>query len=167
MTKAESGSGKDYEKKKMRRAEAQVGSLVVPNSGTGKAGSTCEELRPIDPTPKAKDNRLPPLSVRASAEQRAAIKAKAKAAGLSVNKFMLLQSCGSDLASVRPSVEDRVERAGVLRAYRGTGILLNQIARHLNSGRIVGAFDIAALLERHDKNAKEVLTAFIKGMPHE
>jgi len=178
MTKAESGSGKDNEKKKARRAEAQVGTWVIPMSGTGTAGSTCEgsahqpaRLRvsrsDVASRPKAKRVRPSPLTLRVSDQQRAAIKAKAKAAGLSVNRYLLLLACGSELAPVKPTVEDRVERAGALRAYRGTGTLLNQIARHLNSGRIVGAFDIAALLERHDKNAKEVLTAFIKGMPYE
>jgi hypothetical protein len=152
--------------KNSSKSSAQVGSLVVPNSGTGQADSTCESSA-HRPTPKAKDNRPPPLSVRASDEQRAAIRAKAKAAGLSVNRYLLLTACSADLAPLRPSAEDRAERALALRSFRGTGTLLNQIARHLNSGRIIGSFDIAALLERHEKNAAKVLTAFIKDMPHE
>lgn len=155
---------KEDEPKKSPKAKAQVGTLVVPKSGTGKAGSTCEGSA-RQPAPKAKDNRPPPLSVRATAAQRAAIKARAKAAGLSVNRYLLLQGCGSDLAAIRPSAEDRIQRAGALRAYRGTGNLLNQIARHLNTGRIIGAFDIAALLKRHQDNADAALAAFIKGMP--
>ncbi len=168
MTKAESNSGKDCKKpKKSPKAEAQVGTWVVPMSGTGRAGSTCEGSA-HQPAPEAKKrHRAPPLSVRTSVAQRAAIKAKAKAAGLSVNRYLLLLACGTDLVPNKPNPEDRVERAGVLRAFRGTGTLLNQIARHLNSGRIIGSIDIAALLERHEQNAYEVLNAFIRAMPHE
>ncbi|MGB9152143.1 MAG: hypothetical protein WCD70_03545 [Alphaproteobacteria bacterium] len=151
--------------KKAQRANAQVGTWVIPKSKTGTAGSPCEGLHPINPPPKAKRKRPAPIPVRASDVQRAAIKAKAGNAGISVNQFMLQQALGTDLVPAKLTPEDRVARAGALRAYRGTGTLLNQIAKHLNSGRIIGAVDVAGAIKRHEDNASRMLEAFIKGLP--
>ena len=152
------------------RADAQVGSVVVPRSKIESAGivasGTLDEGRcPIDPTPTAKKKRPTPLSIRASASQRAAIKARAAEAGLSVNQFLLFLACGPDLVPIRPSKEDRLQRAAALRAIRGTGTLLNQMTRHLNSGRIVGAVKLSEAIKRHEENTAAMLAAFIKGAP--
>ena len=148
---------------KRPRAKAQVGTWVIPKSKTGSSGH--EGLCPINPNLKAKKKRPSPLTMRVSVSQRAAIKASADKAGLSVNQFLLLQALGSELAPVRPNAADRIERAGALRVYRGTGNLLNQIAKHLNSGRIIGAVDVAGAIKRHEDNAALMLAAFIKRLP--
>ena len=152
--------------KKSGKAGAQVGTWVVPKSSTGEAGD--EGLRPVKPDKKSKKRkRPPPISIRPTAVQRAIIANNAKAAEMSRNKYVLMKSCGAEHVPIKPSKEDRVERAAALRNLRTTGNLLNQIAKHLNSGCVVGSFDIGARIDRHEKNIAKVMATFFKCMPDE
>jgi hypothetical protein len=152
-----------------KKTGAQVGTMVlppaavIPCSRTGTAGH--EGQSPIDPLREKKVKRPSPLTLRITSSQRAAIRARAARAGCSVNRYVLLQACGRELVPNHLSPEDRAERAALLRCYRGTGNLLNQIARQLNSGRIVGALDIVSVMKRHEENANRVMQAFVKDAP--
>jgi len=115
---------------------AQVESLVLPNSRGG--------LKPGDGIWKDVDEesdsvkRPSPLTIRLSEKQKKIIKAKAQAAGISVNRFVLASALGSDY---RPPANRELTRA-LLRVYRelnAQGNNLNQIARQLNAGLILPA----------------------------
>ncbi len=113
---------------------AQVESLVLPNSSAGlkPGGNAWEE----DGTDRDSIKRPSPLTIRLSERQKKIIRAKAQAAAISVNRFVLAAALGSDY---RPPADPELTRA-LLRVYRelnAQGNNLNQIARQLNAGLIL------------------------------
>jgi Bacterial mobilisation protein (MobC) len=113
---------------------AQVESLVVPNSGGGlKPGSKTRQERPSGGTTRS---RVYPLSVRVPEHQRKAICSKARAAGVSVNRFLIAAALGLDY---RPPVDRGLALAllAIHRELAAQGNNLNQIARQLNAGIVL------------------------------
>jgi hypothetical protein len=113
---------------------AQVESLVIPNSrgGLPPGGVTWDEQARKSDSPK----RPPPITVRLSEQQKQIIRAKAQAASMPVNRFMLASALGSDY---RPPADPQLTRA-LLRMYRelnAQGNNLNQIAGQLNAGVVL------------------------------
>ena len=113
---------------------AQVETLVLPNSrgGLPPGGVTWDEQASEGDGSK----RPSPLTIRLSERQKQIIRAKAHAAGMSVNRFVLAAALGSDY---RPPADPQLTRA-LLRMYRelnAQGNNLNQIARQLNAGVIL------------------------------
>jgi hypothetical protein len=115
---------------------AQVESLVLPNSRGGlKPGGNTRTGITWDDDSEDRDSvkRPSPLTIRLSERQKQIIRAKAQAAAISVNRFVLAAALGSDY---RPPADPELTRA-LLRVYRelnSQGNNLNQIARQLNGG---------------------------------
>jgi hypothetical protein len=113
---------------------AQVETLVLPKSGCGlkPGGITWDEDTPDRDSIK----RPSPLTIRLSERQKRIIRSKAQAAGISVNRFVLAASLGSDY---RPPADPELTRA-LLRMYRelnAQGNNLNQITRQMNAGLVL------------------------------
>lgn len=113
---------------------AQVESLVLPNSpgGLKPGGITWDEHASEYDSAK----RPSPLTIRLSERQKRIIRAKAQAAAISVNRFVLAAALGSDY---KPPADPELTRA-LLRVYRelnAQGNNLNQIARQLNAGLVL------------------------------
>lgn len=113
--------------------------MVLPNSrgglkpgGITRTGITWDE----DGEDRDSIKRPSPLTIRLSERQRQIIRAKAQAAAISVNRFVLAAALGSDY---KPPIDPELTRA-LLRVYRelnAQGNNLNQIARQLNAGLVL------------------------------
>lgn len=136
---------------------AQVESLVLPNSrgglkpgGITRTGITWDD----DSNDRDSTKRPSPLTIRLSERQKQIIRAKAQAATISVNRFVLAAALGSDY---RPPVDPELTRA-LLRIYRelnAQGNNLNQIARQLNAGLVLPGQ--SAMLEALGTSIQETL----------
>jgi hypothetical protein len=118
---------------------AQVESLVLPNSRGGlKPGGNTQGGITWDDVGEDRDStkRPSPLTIRLSERQKQIIRAKAQAAAISVNRFVLAAALGSDY---RSPADPELTRA-LLRVYRelnAQGNNLNQIARQLNANVVL------------------------------
>ena len=127
---------------------AQVESLVAPNSGCGlkPVGSTkTPERRSTGKSRGSTARKRPgPLAVRFSAAELATIRAKAKGAGCSTNRYIRAAALGSDY---RAPLDPELARAllALRRELAAQGNNLNQIARQLNAGIVLPGQD--ALLD--------------------
>ena len=118
----------------MEDSYAQVETLVLPKSvgGLKPGGITWED----DSEDRDSIKRPSPLTIRLSEKQKKIIRAKAQAAGISVNRFVLASALGSDY---RPPADPKLTQS-LLRVYRelnAQGNNLNQIARQLNAGVVL------------------------------
>jgi uncharacterized protein (DUF1778 family) len=104
---------------------AQVETLVIPSVLPKSCG-----LKPGGSTHK---KRPSPLPIRLTAEHKALIQAKAKAAGLSVNEYVRAAVLKSDY---KPPQDRELNRhlLELNRELTRQGTNLNQIARQLNAG---------------------------------
>lgn len=99
-----------------------------------------------------KRQRGAPVSVRLSDEERAEVKRRATAAGLSVGSYLRL--AGLDAAGIRarraPTVNAEL-LAQAVAALNKVGSNLNQIAHILNAGKAAGATE--AVMTLHETRA--------------
>jgi hypothetical protein len=146
---------------------AQVDSLVLPNSrgGLKPGGNTQEGITwDDDGTDRDSIKRPSPLTIRLSERQKRIIRAKAQAAAISVNRFVLAAALGSDY---RSPADPELTRA-LLRVYRelnAQGNNLNQIARQLNADVVLpgqGAM-LDALATSIQETLGRVQTALAEG----
>jgi Bacterial mobilisation protein (MobC) len=146
---------------------AQVDSLVLPNSrgGLKPGGNTQEGITwDDDGTDRDSIKRPSPLTIRLSERQKRIIRAKAQAAAISVNRFVLAAALGSDY---RSPADPELTRA-LLRVYRelnAQGNNLNQIARQLNASVVLpgqGAM-LDALATSIQETLGRVQTALAEG----
>jgi len=146
---------------------AQVESLVLPNSrgglkpeGITGAGITWDD----DGEDRDSIKRPSPLTIRLSERQKGIIRAKAQAAAISVNRFVLAAALGSDY---KPPIDPELVRA-LLRVYRelnAQGNNLNQIARQLNAGLVLPgqAVMLDALALSIQESLRRLQTALAEG----
>jgi len=109
------------------KSYAQVATSVLPQAVIPKS---CEL--------KLKSKRPSPLTLRVSENQKAIIRTKAKAAGISVNHFLLASALSSDY---RPPKDPDLVRAlmALNRELTAQGNNLNQIAHQRNATLITDA----------------------------
>jgi len=124
---------------------ALVESLVAPNSGCGlkpvgstktnRNGSTKSDRRRTVRSGSTAQKRPTPLGVRFRAAEIEIVRAKAKAAGCSTNRYIRASVLGSQY---RAPMNPELTRAllGLNRELTAQGNNLNQIARQLNSRQI-------------------------------
>ena len=99
-------------------------------------------------------HRTPTLSIRPTAEQRAAITERARAAGMSVNRYLLTAALdGSDVAPAPPPRIRAIDPATAstlqgLRAEVGKlGNVVNQLARAAYLGQLHNGADVGPMLQ--------------------
>lgn len=113
-------------KKGNTKSYAQVAGLVIPNPGALKrnGGATILGITKRRPSP---------LTIRLTDQQKKTIRAKAQAAGVSVNEYAKAVMLGSDY---RPPLSKEACRQLLALGWElgRQGHNLNQIARHLNAG---------------------------------
>lgn len=94
-----------------------------------------------------KRQRGAPVSVRLSDEERAIVKAKAAAAGLSVGSYLRLAGLGdAGQRAKRAPVVNAELLAQAVAALNKVGSNLNQIAHILNAGKAAGASEAVTTL---------------------
>jgi Mobilization protein NikA len=142
-----------------RDSFAQVAGLVAPKVapnpvGGLKPGGDTNTGKRIQQPAGEKRKRPNPLSVRFSAVELEIVKAKARAAGSSINGYIRAAALGS---SYRPPCDTELKRILLVLARELTaqGNNLNQVARRLNAG-IAPAMH-GATLEALTSSLKETL----------
>ena len=138
--------------------------MVLPNSlgGLKPGGITWDE----DAQGNDSIKRPSPLTVRLSERQRQLIRGKAKAAGMSVNGFVLASALGSDY---RPPMNPELTRVllALNRELTAQGNNLNQIARQLNAGIVLPGQEsiLGALAQSIQQTLRGVRAALARGGP--
>lgn len=138
-------------KQESPKSSAQVETLVIPRAVIPMSG----EL-------KLNVKRPSPLTLRASENQKAIIRAKARAASVTVNHFVLAAALNSDYKPPRnPELIKALLAAN--RELTAQGNNLNQIAKHMNSsqarpdeGNSLLAIIVRSMLNTH-KAVREAL----------
>jgi hypothetical protein len=105
-----------------KKSYAQVETLVLPQAVIPKSCGL-----------KPRKKRPSPLTIRASESQKDCLRQKARAAGISLNRFALASALGS---YYKPPADPGLIRVllKISRELTAQGNNLNQIAKHLNSG---------------------------------
>lgn len=157
--KAKTGNGESF---------TQVESLVAPNS--------CGGLKPVGSTRTTKEGstkklrgsttrkRPAPLAVRFSAAELATIRARAKSAGCTTNRYIRATALGSDY---RAPLDPELARAllSLRRELAAQGNNLNQIARQMNAGIVLPGQDVLleALAQSTEETHRAVRRALTRG----
>ncbi len=98
------------------------------------------------------------ISVRVSRTEWTALKARARASGRSLSRYLAEAGLGS--ADCLPDPTLRAERARALLHLRKVGVNLNQLARRLNSGGPVASHQVATTLAAVEAAAAELRRSY-------
>ena len=125
--------------KKSPKSFTQVANVVLPHSGELKLDDETGDGNTTDEPPPKK--RPAPLPIRATEAQKALIKAKAQAAGVSVSRYVLIAALGSDYVQPEPPRDPALvtELFKLNRELTRQGTNLNQIAKKVNEGSVSAA----------------------------
>ncbi len=106
-----------------------------------------ETVPPQKRSGSEKRQRGAPVSVRLSADERAAIKVKAAEAGLSIGSYLRFAGLGdAGIRARRAPTVNAALLAQAVAALNKVGSNLNQIAHVLNAGRAAGAAEAVQTL---------------------